>query len=133
MGVVLGGASDHGGAADIDVLDCLFKRAARARDGLRKRIQVDDNQIDRLNTRLPDRLDMGGQIAPRQNAAVYRRVQRLHATIEHFRKAGVIRHFGRRNATVVQQLRGAAGGQHLDATAGERTRKFNHAGLVGYA
>ena len=76
---------------------------------------------------------MGGQIAPRQNAAVYRRVQRLHATIEHFRKAGVIRHFGHRNATVVQQLRGAASGQHLDATAGQRARQFNHTSLVGYA
>ena len=72
-----------------------------------------------------------GHVAPRQQAAVDLRVQRLHAAVEHLGKAGVLGHLGDRQAGVGQQLGGAAGGQQLDAERVQRAREFDDAGLVG--
>jgi hypothetical protein len=52
-----------------------------------------------------------GHVAPRQQAAVHLRVQRLHAAVEHLGEAGVVGHLGDRQAGIGQQLGGAAGGQ----------------------
>ena len=49
IAVVLGCSADHGRAADIDVLDGLLKGAVRLCNGLGKRIEVYDNEIDRLD------------------------------------------------------------------------------------
>ncbi len=77
------------------------------------------------------RSDMLRQIAARQNAAMYFRVQGFNTPIQHFRKAGVIGHLGDLDAIVRQQFGGAAGGKDIDAHRGKRTCEIKHAGFVG--
>ena len=77
--------------------------------------------------------DMLRQIAPRQNARVNFRLQRLHAPIQHLREAGVIRNFGDRDAVVGEQLGGAAGGEDFYAELVQAFGEFEYTGFIRYA
>jgi hypothetical protein len=129
--VVLGCRAQHGRAANVDVLDRIFKRALVLGHGLLERVQVHHHHVDGRDVVLGQLGDVFRQVAAREDAAMDFRVQRFHAAVEHFRKAGVVSHFGHLHAVVLQQLGGAAGGQDIDAERGQRAREIEHAGLVG--
>ena len=61
--VILGGAANQRGAADVDVLDGLFKAGVRSRDRRLERIQVHDHQVDRLHAGGGEGVDVFGQVA----------------------------------------------------------------------
>lgn len=71
--------------------------------------------------------------ATTEDAAVDFRVQGLDPAVHHFGKAGVVSHFHRVNAVVLEQLVGAAGGQDLDTELLQLTGEFEDTGLVGDA
>ncbi|CSF45773.1 Uncharacterised protein [Shigella sonnei] len=92
--MVLSGGAHHGRAADIDVLNRIFQRAAFTSNSLGERIQVNNHHIDRL-----DLMFFHNGIvlaATAQNATMYFRMQGLHASIHHLRETGVIGNFGYR-------------------------------------
>jgi hypothetical protein len=59
------------------------------------------------------------------------RVQRLDPAVHHFGKTGQFRDVLHRQAGSGDRLRGAAGGNELDAVAGQRPGEFDQPGLVG--
>ena len=126
--MVLRCGAHHSRAADINVFHRVFQRASFTSDGLGKRVKVNDHHIDRRNTVLLH--DTVILTATTEDAAVYFRMQGLHASIHHFRETGVVRDFGNRQAFICQQAGGAAGGQQLDTTSGKRLREFDDTGLV---
>jgi len=130
---VLGGRAHHGRAADVDVFDGVFQRAARLGNGRLERIEIDHQQVDGWNFRSGQRLHVGSYFAPRQQPAMDARMQRLDAAIEHFRETRVIGHFGDRESRIAQHFGGAAGGQQCNAETGQRSGEFENAGLVGDA
>ena len=71
--------------------------------------------------------------AAAEDATVDLRVQGLDPAVHHFGEAGVIGHFHRVDAIVLEQLVGAAGGQDLDAQLLQFTSEFEDTGLVGDA
>jgi hypothetical protein len=99
-----------------------------SRDGLGKRIEVNDHHIDRRDTVLLH--DAVILTATAEDAAVYFRMQGLHASIHHFRETGVVRDFGTGRPLSASRRSGAAGGQQLDTTSGKRLREFDDTGLV---
>ena len=129
---VLGRRAHHGRPADVDVFDRVFKRATGLGHRGLERVQVDHQQIDGVDAVLDKRRAVLVQIAPRKQAAVDLRVQRLHTAVEHLGESGVIGHLGDRQAAVGQQLGGASGGQQLNALGDQTSGEFNDAGLVGY-
>ena len=76
---------------------------------------------------------MRRQIAAGEDAAMYLRMQRLDAAVEHFRKTGVVADFGDGESGFAQQSGGAARRQKADALGGESARKFKGAAFVGKA
>ena len=76
---------------------------------------------------------MRRQIAARQNAAVNFRMECFDPTVEHFRKARVVRNLGHGDAAVAQEFRRAASRQQLNAGSGETSRKLDESRLVGHA
>ena len=82
VSVILGRRANHRGSADIDILDRVFERDARLRDGLLKGIEVDDDQVDQLEAVLFDLRAMNRGGAARENAAVNLRMQRLDAALQ---------------------------------------------------
>ena len=110
-GVVLGGAADHAGAADVDLLDGLGRRDALPGDGGLEGIEVDDHQVDGL-----DALGLGvghmiGQVAAKQQAAVDAGMQRLHSAVKALGSAGVARHLDGFQPGFLEGPQGAARGQ----------------------
>ena len=129
--VVLGGAADHGRAADVDVLDGVRQGAARLGHGGGERVEVDRHQVDRGDAVLGHHRAV--QVATTEDAAVDLRVQGLHPAVHHFREAGVVGHFHGGDAVVLEQLVGAAGGEDFHAEGGELAGEVDDAGLVGNA
>ena len=128
--VILGRGADHRGAADIDVFDGVSERAVRLRDRLLKRVEVHDDEVDRINAVLFQSLHVLGEVAAGQNAGVNLRVKRLHAAVEHFRKAGVICDFFHSNAFLLEELGGAAGRKQVVAEGDELTGEIHDAGFI---
>ncbi len=129
--MVLGCGTDHGRAADIDVFNSSRQIATRFGNRGFERVQVDRDQIDRLDAVLVH--DGVVDTATAQNAAVDLRVQGLDPAVHHFSEAGVIGHFDRRNAVVLEQLECTASGKNLDAKRFKLAGKFEDSCLVGYA
>ena len=123
--------TDHGRAADIDVLDGGRQVAARLGDGGFERVEVNRDQIDRLDAVLAH--DVIVNAATAQDATVDFRVQGFHPTVHHFCKAGVVRDFNSGNAVVLQQLERTASGQDLDAEGFQFTGEIKDSGFVGNA
>ncbi|MNM83567.1 hypothetical protein D3C81_956300 [compost metagenome] len=131
VAVVLGRRANHGRAADVDVLDGVRQRAVVLGHGLLERVQVHHQQVDGGDLVLGQRGHVLGQVAAGQDATVHLRVQRLHAAVQHFRKAGVVGHLRHGQAGVGQQLGGAAGGKQHHAERVQVAREIDDAGLVG--
>jgi hypothetical protein len=85
--VVLGGGTEHGRAADIDVLDGVLEGAAGLGHGRLEGIEIDHHHVDRLDAMGLHHHMLG--IGPQaQQAAMHLGVQGLHPPVQHLRKAG---------------------------------------------
>ncbi len=129
--VVLRCRPDHGRAADVDVFDGGRQVAARLGNSGFKRVQIDRNQIDRLDAVLGH--DGVVYAATTQNPAMDHGVQGLDPAVHHFSEAGVIGHFDCRDAVVPEQLERTASGKNLDAQRFKLAGKLKDSCLVGYA
>ncbi len=128
--VVLRGRADEGRPADVDVLDALLEARA-LRHGRFERVEIDHHEVDRLDAVLLHRLEVPGRVAPREDAAVDLRLQRLHAPIHHLGKAGVVRNLDHRHARIAERFGRAAGREDLHAARGEELAQLHEPRLVG--
>ena len=129
--VILRGRTDHRRPADVDVLDRVFECAIRLRDRRGERIEIHHHQIDRIDAMRAHHFIV--DVATSQQSAVNLRMQRLHATIHDFRKAGVRRHFGHLDAILFEQRGGAARRENRDAPLLQCTSEIDEAVFVGDA
>ena len=129
--MVLGGGANHGRPADVDVLDDLLAVVGTCKRR-REWVQVHGDEVDGCQAVLGKLFAMGCEVASGQEAGVNRRVQRLHATVEHL---GPARHRVdrlRRNAGGVQRLRRARRGHDLPAKGVQAGGQPLDAALVVY-
>ncbi len=77
------------------------------------------------------RLQVVGRIASRQQGTVYRRVQRLHPTVQHFREVGDLADVSHVDAGLTQRLRRAPRGNEIPAEAGQALGEINKTAFVG--
>ena len=73
---------------DIDLLDETVERCIGIFGCLPKWIQVDDDEVDRLNPLLADSVEVVGPAAPGEDPTKYRGMEGLDTTIHHFWKTG---------------------------------------------
>ena len=84
---ILGGCTEQGRPAHIDLLDHLVERGAR-QHGLLKRVQVHDHEIERRDAVLSERSHVLRLPLVREDAGMDPGMQRLHSALEHLGKAG---------------------------------------------
>ncbi len=130
---VFSGGADHGGTADIDVLDEVTEGNAGLGRGFFKGVEIDDHHIDGLNAVGGDGSFMLGIAADIEQAAVDLGMQGFDAAIQHFREAGQVADVLHAEAGVAQGARGAAGGDQLYAKTRQYLGKLHQARLVGNA
>ena len=128
--VILRRGADHGRPADVDVLNRIVQRAAGFRNGFTERIEIDDDEIDRRNAVLGERLPVRRQVASRQDAAVHLRVQGLDAAVEHLRKPGVRSDLRDRQPRIGERARRAPGRKQAHAQRMQPAREVDQPGLV---
>jgi len=129
-GVVLGGGADHARTADVDVLDDdLVLDPAPPRD-LLEGVEAADDHVDGLDVVLGDGLHVLGHVAAGEDAGHEPRVHRLDTPVEHLREAGDLLDQGDRDAGVLEEPRGAAGGDDGDPHVGEALGERLDATLV---
>ena len=122
--VILGRGAHHRRTADVDVLDRVLVRAVRLSRRSRERIEIDDQQVDRLDA--VRRHDRVVDAAAAEQAAVHLRMQRLDAAVHDLGKAGVAGDLGDRHAAALEQRGGAAGARAAlcrDGAARARIRR----------
>ena len=130
IGVVLGRGADHGGAADVDILDARLEIGV-ARDRRLERIEIDHEEIDRPDAVRAHGCGVIGIVADREQPAMDRGMQRLDPAVHHFRKAGEIGDVEHGQAGLRQRLARTAGRDQLDSALRQRPREIHEAGLVG--
>ncbi len=121
VGVVLRGRADHRRPTDVDQLDARLRA---------ERIQVDDDEIDRLDA---VGVHVGPMIVERgigEDAAVDLRMQRDHPMSEDRRHARQLDHVGDLDPGVGDRRRGAAARHELPAEFAQAERELDDAGLV---
>jgi len=130
---VFGGGADHGWAADVDVFDEMAEADVRLSRRLLEGVEVDDNHIDGQNAVLGYRGFVLGFAANVEQAAVDAGVEGLNPAIEHFGEAGQFADVLDLQAGFAEGAGGAAGGDELDAEAGEHLGEGDEAGFIGDA
>ena len=128
---VFGGGADHGGAADVDVLDEFVDMDAGAGCGGLEGIEIDDDHVDRLEAVLGDGGLVLGVDADMEDAAVDLGMQGLDAAVKHLGKAGEIGDVADIQAGLAEGAGRAAGRDELDAEGGEGAGEIDQAGLIG--
>jgi hypothetical protein len=129
IGVVLGGRADHRRTADVDILDDRRIVAACVAN-LIERVEVDHQEIDRLDAMRVHRFLMFGVATNGEQTAMDRRMQRLHPPVHDFGKTGQIRNVAHRDPCCRDHFGAAAGRQEFNALPHQGPGKFDQAGLV---
>ncbi len=130
---VLGSRAHHAGTANIDLLEEPLEFDAFSLRRLHERIEVDDDDVDRLDAELGEHLEVVGMVATRKNAAVDCGMERLHAALHHLGKARHLRDARHRQAGLGQLPRGAAGRDQREPARDQAAPEIGDAGLVGDA
>ena len=127
--MVLRRGAHHRGSADVDLLHALV-RTRTAGHGLGEGIEVDDDEVERLDAQLAQLVLVLGLAQVGEDARVHLRVQRLHPAVETLGKAGQVLDRGHRYAGLAQPGRRRAGRDHLDPGLGECATELVEPGLV---
>jgi hypothetical protein len=133
VAMILGRRTNHGRAADINVLDRVDQGAILLRHGLRKWVEVDHHQIDGRDAVLLHGRRVLGVAADAEDAAMHLGMQGLDPAVEHFGEAGVVGDVGDVQSGIAQQFCGAAGGKQLDPELRQSACEIHRAALVGNA
>ena len=133
--IILRRRANHGGSADVDVLDQFLERRVLLRGDLFELVEIHADQIDRRDSVLLQiaRMCSGLERIARMPAGDAR-MNGLHPAVEHFRESGDFGDFAQgSDSGFFQDAKGPAGGNNLDAQRREGAREIDNAGLVGDA
>ena len=121
----------HGRAADVDVLDTLFKRGPpSSRHRLNEGVQVADHHVDRRDVMCLERVSMFRKVAPGQDASVDDGMEGFDAAIQHFRKTCDVLNLLDGHALALKHGERAAGRDQVPAELMKPAAKRSNACLV---
>ena len=128
--MVFGRSADHGRTTDIDIFNGFFKCAIGFSDRCLKRIEVHNNDIDRINVVVSQGFHMFRIGAASQNTRVDLRIECFDTTVKHFRETRVIGHFLNFDSCLSDQFGGTARGEQVIAQSGEFASELHDSGLI---
>src|SRR5690349_503803 len=108
MWIILGGSAQEGDAANVDLLQRFTECHIGPRHCLAERIEVANDNIDRRDAVLLEFGHMRLVLAPRQDAAMDRWMQRLDPSAQNLWKARHVRYWAHRDPNAREQRSRAA-------------------------
>ncbi len=130
--VVLRRGAHHRRATDVDLLDALVGARTRG-DRLRERVEVHDDELERLDAQIGDLVEVVLLAGVGEDAGVHARVQGLHPALEALGEAGQFLDLRHRHACVGDGLGRGAGRDQLDTCRVEPCRQLHQPALVVHA
>ena len=127
--VVLGGGAHHRGAADVDLLDALVGAGAGGH-GRGERVEVDDDELERLDAEVGELGDVVGLAGVGEDAGVHAGVQRLDPALEALREAGEVLDRRHGHAERLDERGRAPGGDERHPGVVQAADELLEAGLV---
>ena len=128
-GVVLGSRTEHGGTANVNVLNALLELGTLGNGGL-KGVEVEDGHVDLADAMLLHLLLVLGVATDAEKAAMDLGVERLDASVEALGRSSVIRNINDGKTSLTELLGGAAGREQLHVLGGEEGGKLDDASLI---
>lgn len=136
--MILGRGADQRRAADVNVLDGILERRGGVGDGLLKRIEIDDDQVNRVDVRRGQGVEVCGQIPAGEDAGVDLGMQGLDPSTQDFRLTCIVGDLGDLQARGKERRPRASTGQQGHISLGQaapparstRTCPRRSAGLV---
>ena len=132
MLMILGRRPDHGGTADVDLLDALGRGSPAAHRRL-ERVQIGHQQLERRDAQFVQPGPVGGPAQVGEQPGVHRRVQRLDPPVERLREPGQILHPGHGDTGGADRVSRAAGADDLHARGVQRAGQLAEPSLVVHA
>ena len=129
IGMIFRRGADHGGAADVDILNAIVVVRAFG-DGRFERIEIDHQQIDRFDAVRLHGARMIGVAANAQEPAMHLGVKRFDAAVHHLGEAGDRGDIGGLDSGLGQHLCCSARGNDFDPESRECAGEFEQSGLV---
>ncbi len=123
VGEVLGRAAQHRGPADVDHLDGLLFGRPEGRRDVAERVEVDADEVERVDPVLDQRGHVLLVVAAREDAGVDARVERLDPAAEHLGRLGQGLDAAHLQAQLLEERRGAAARDQLHAELVEPARE----------
>ena len=130
--VVLGGGADHRRPPDVDLLDRLLLGHVVAGDRALERIEVDADQVDRLDLAFAQGRGVLGVVADRQQRRVQVGVKRLDAAVEDLGEPGQVLDLPHLDPRLLEHGRRAAGRDDLHPELRQARSEVGRRGLVGH-
>jgi hypothetical protein len=130
--VILRRCPDHRRPADVDLFDALLD-AGPGRHGRRERVQIADQQIERLDAKAGKLVAVTRSSQVRQQPGVDGRMERLDPAVEALREPGQFLHSGHRVPERLDQGGCLSSGDYLYSRIGETGDQFSQPGLVVHA
>ena len=106
--VVFCSSTEHGGAADVDLLDDVVPADIQAGHRLLEGVEIDADEVDRRDPMGLEVGDVLGDIASGKNPTVHGRMERDNAMTEHLGEAGQLLERRHGDALVGEESSGAA-------------------------
>ena len=131
--IVLCRTSEHRRSADINVFDRRLQIYTGFFDGFLERIEVDYDNVDRVNVHLLEEVHMFLVVSHCKKTCVYLGVQSLYSAVETLGKSRDGRYVNRLNTRLVQYLERAARGYYFITERSEFLCKIYYTRFIGYA
>ena len=127
---VLGRRPHQARAADVDLFDQGVEGGLGILRRPGKRVEIDDDQVDRRDAVPGDGLEVVGPVPARQDAAVDVGMEGLDAAVHHLREAGDVGDTDDRQSGLGEGPGGPPGRNQLDPEGGQAAGKIDQAGFL---
>ena len=131
--VVLGSGADKARPANINLLDRLRFLNARFRNRFCEWVQVNNDQLKRLDVVVSQRLEVRIQIVAAKDAGKNFRMERFDSAIHHFRKPRIGGDINDRHAGFFKVTASPSGAVNFDAFCGQGFREVGDSRFIADA
>src|SRR5690625_3253170 len=131
MSIIFGACTDHGGAADIDILRCNSRGYIRIGRNLLEWVEVYNDQFNRCDFKFVQFVQIWLMAGPGQYSSVNRRVEGFYPAIQTLLETGDFTYILYRDSTLPDLTCSTPGTDNLHIVLMQKLCQFNNSCFIG--